>query len=277
MPTDPQALETIKDEFRCPKRGGSAEQDAVFNYPVVDHWNKDHNTKGERTCSYCGGIHQDDLVPILKEAIDPTKPDTFVYMSDKPNKMYLRRPDVRNASDGAIKSYGGHGIPTGYDYDSFLVLLNEALAASEPKADAKFKAAKPDKVKELEAEEAGIAQVVRFKSDKSGHFKEGEYFQGTDQPGTPDLQLAKKLPIGDAVVPVGTRSQMTTYDIVRVHKVDGVWEEQAKLEEEEAVTKDTIKIARPDDDTPSDYEGPTELGDNDFEDDWGGAGGDTRL
>jgi len=153
MPTDPQALETIKDEFRCPKRGGSAEQDAVFNYTVVDHWNKDHNTKGERTCSYCGGIHQDDLVPILKEAIDPEKPDTFVYMSDKPNKMYMRRPDVRNASDGAIKSYGGHGIPTGYDYDSFLALLNEALAASEPKADAKFKAAKPEAVRKLEEEE----------------------------------------------------------------------------------------------------------------------------
>lgn len=153
MTTNPQAFEPIKDTFFCPKRGMTPEQAAVFNYPTEDTWTREGNAKGERTCTYCGGIHQDDLVPILKDAADPAKPGTFVYMSDKPNKMYLRRPDVMNSDDGAIKSYGGHGLPTGMDYEEFLALLNKAIKASKPKADAKFKAAKSETVKKLEAEE----------------------------------------------------------------------------------------------------------------------------
>jgi hypothetical protein len=124
-----QAHSPVKDKFRCPQRNPA--MDAVSNYPRTDAWKID-TPKGDRTCSYCGGIHPDDFIPILKAACDPTDL-TRIDWSDKSYKIYISRPDVKNASEGAIKSYGGHGLPTGYTTEALLALLKEADTASNVK------------------------------------------------------------------------------------------------------------------------------------------------
>lgn len=124
-----QAHATVKDDFVCPHRDTAF--DKVSNYPTKDRW-VPHKNGIDRTCSYCGGIHPDDFVPILKASCDPVD-ETYISPSDKPWKIYLSRPGIKNADDGAIKTYGGHGLPTGFTYEEFLALLKEAQKASRPK------------------------------------------------------------------------------------------------------------------------------------------------
>lgn len=70
----------------------------------LDRWR--HEPNGDRTCSFCGSIHPDDLLAILKSI--PATPDVYVYWSDKAYKLYIHRPEVTNAKDGAIKFYTWH-------------------------------------------------------------------------------------------------------------------------------------------------------------------------
>jgi uncharacterized Zn-finger protein len=59
-----------------------------------------------RTCSYCGSIHPDDLMKICRKTLADDR--YAVEGTTKSYKVYVRQPGVRNASEGAIKFYMNH-------------------------------------------------------------------------------------------------------------------------------------------------------------------------
>lgn len=69
-----------------------------------DTW--DWGPDGNRTCSYCGSIHPDDLMKICRLALEDDR--YAIEGTTKSYKVYVRQPHVRNASEGAIKFYKQH-------------------------------------------------------------------------------------------------------------------------------------------------------------------------
>lgn len=61
---------------------------------------------GNRTCSMCGSIHQDDLMALCRMTLGDER--YGIDGTDKSYKVYVRQPGVRNASEGAIKFYMQH-------------------------------------------------------------------------------------------------------------------------------------------------------------------------
>lgn len=78
---------------------------------------------GNRTCSYCGSIHADDLMEICRKTLVDER--YGVEGTDKSYKVYVRQPGVRNASEGAIKFYKVHvpANPSQADQDLFAQAL----------------------------------------------------------------------------------------------------------------------------------------------------------
>lgn len=75
---------------------------------VCDGWRD--MPDGSRTCSYCGSLHEEDAIEIMEKYA--AGEDGYKYDPTTKNyKLYLNRPDVRNASEGGIKFYGWH-VPT---------------------------------------------------------------------------------------------------------------------------------------------------------------------
>lgn len=88
---------------RCGRRDDVFVRQANRNQ-LPDTW--DWMPDGNRTCSFCGSIHPDDLMAICKKAL--TDERYSVEGTTKSYKVYLRQPGVRNASEGAIKFYMHH-------------------------------------------------------------------------------------------------------------------------------------------------------------------------
>ena len=51
-------------------------------------------------CSFCGSMHPEDLRKALKR-VDGIA--VWVELNDRGDKLYIHRPEVKNASEGAIK------------------------------------------------------------------------------------------------------------------------------------------------------------------------------
>lgn len=103
---------------------------AVGDGPTPDTW--DFGPDGNRTCSYCGSIHPDDLMEICRKTL--TDERYVVEGTTKAYKVYVRQPGVRNASEGAIKFYKHHvpESPTVEDQELFAQatkVTNERFAA----------------------------------------------------------------------------------------------------------------------------------------------------
>jgi hypothetical protein len=89
--------------------------------PSPDTW--DWGPDGNRTCSYCGSIHPDDLMKICR--LVATDERYALEGTDKSYKVYVKQPDVHNASQGAIKFYMHHApvTPTDRDQADFTAAL----------------------------------------------------------------------------------------------------------------------------------------------------------
>lgn len=88
---------------------------------------------GNRSCSYCGSAHPEDMMKICRAAL--TDPGYGVETTDKRYKVYLRQPGVHNASQGVIKFYMAHAPakPTSADQELFrqaVEITNERYRAS---------------------------------------------------------------------------------------------------------------------------------------------------
>ena len=70
----------------------------------LDWWR--HEPNGDRTCSFCGSLHPADWLALLKKM--PELEGAYVHWSDKNYKLYIHRPEIRNASEGGIKFYTWH-------------------------------------------------------------------------------------------------------------------------------------------------------------------------
>lgn len=82
------------------------------HFPGPDHWQK-FKAIDNRVCSYCGSLHPEDMFRLVKESANaPTDADYHsvveIEASDKPYKVYVHQPGVRNAHEGAIKFYMPH-------------------------------------------------------------------------------------------------------------------------------------------------------------------------
>jgi hypothetical protein len=105
---------------RCGSRG---ENLAMFRYgndggkELPDTW--DRGPDDNRTCSYCGSIHPDDLMKICRKTLVDER--YGIEGTTKSYKVYVRQPGVRNASEGAIKFYMHHAPanPTKADRELF--------------------------------------------------------------------------------------------------------------------------------------------------------------
>ncbi len=86
----------------CGRRGESRLGATRDRLP--DTW--DLGPDGNRTCSYCGSIHFDDLMRICRLTLEDER--YAIEGTTKSYKVYVRQPGVRNASEGAIKFYMAH-------------------------------------------------------------------------------------------------------------------------------------------------------------------------
>jgi len=101
---------------RCGRR------DDMFAYnrgdgALPDTW--DWGPDGNRTCSYCGSIHPDDLMKICQLVLEDER--YAIEGTTKSYKIYIKQPNVVNASEGAIKFYmqHAHKNPTQEQQDLF--------------------------------------------------------------------------------------------------------------------------------------------------------------
>jgi hypothetical protein len=97
-----QRLFSFAGRQYCGRRGESWH--GATDHDLPDTW--DLGPDGNRTCSYCGSIHPDDLMEICRKTLESE--EYGVEGTDKSYKVYVRQPGVRNASEGAIKFYKQH-------------------------------------------------------------------------------------------------------------------------------------------------------------------------
>ena len=120
---DEGEVELPRDE-RCPLDDGR-----MFNQlPAL--WRK---VGDDRCCNYCGSIHPDDFLAMLDKFIDPQLPYWYLEMNDRRDKIYLHRPEIKNAMDGAIKIKTAH--LDGYDQEGVEQRINDALSSGKTKWD----------------------------------------------------------------------------------------------------------------------------------------------
>lgn len=99
-------VDTLPEPFYCLRRSEGAIT------PGPDHWQK-FKSNGDRTCSFCGSLHWEDMLRLVHEAaIAPEDADynttVEIEPSDKSYKIYVHQPGVRNAHEGGIKFYMMH-------------------------------------------------------------------------------------------------------------------------------------------------------------------------
>lgn len=91
-----------REKQTCPRRMG--EWGPWKKERNLDYWRK---VGPDRTCSFCGSMHPQDFMAFLQRVIDEGD-DVRLERSDKRYKIYLHRPGISNAFDGAIKFYTQH-------------------------------------------------------------------------------------------------------------------------------------------------------------------------
>ncbi len=77
-----------------------------------DYWER-FKTNGNRVCSYCGSLHPEDFLELVKQCANEQEDATYqssirIEPSDKSYKIYVHQPGVRNAHEGGIKFYTQH-------------------------------------------------------------------------------------------------------------------------------------------------------------------------
>ena len=99
-------VDILPEPIMCPRRNEGA-----FT-PGPDHWEQ-FKSNGDRVCSFCGSLHPDDFLALVKTCAEIPADAAYnalveIEPSDKGYKIYVKRPGVRNASEGGIKFYTQH-------------------------------------------------------------------------------------------------------------------------------------------------------------------------
>jgi hypothetical protein len=94
----------------CPRR-----EESLFTPSNMDSWDK---IGEDRVCSYCGSLHPEDLNKLIKK-----QEVEVLELTNKSYKLYIKRPNIKNAQQGAIKFYKQHWINENKLYTEFLTLI----------------------------------------------------------------------------------------------------------------------------------------------------------
>lgn len=97
----------MTDTFFCGRGPGA---DSPFHAPFNGEATWSVRPNGDRTCSYCGSLHPDDFLDIIRRYVNG-EPGYSFSLTDKNYKVYAQRAGVGNAMDGGIKFYGHHAVP----------------------------------------------------------------------------------------------------------------------------------------------------------------------
>lgn len=101
---------------------------------MPDTW--DTGPDGNRTCSYCGSIHFDDMMKICRLVLADER--YAIEGTTKSYKVYVTQPGVRNAGEGAIKFYKQHSPEAVSDEDEKLFV--EAVRISNERFSSRWAA-----------------------------------------------------------------------------------------------------------------------------------------
>lgn len=115
-------MSDTSDAHFCPDRVNAPPAFAQ----AIPHDTWDVKPNGDRCCSWCGSLHFEDFKRILARAADMND-ETLLDRSTKSYKLYVRSPNVSNASEGGIKFYTWH-IPEGEE-----IFIRDAVVASDIK------------------------------------------------------------------------------------------------------------------------------------------------
>jgi hypothetical protein len=114
----------MSDEIQtCPRRMSEV---GPWKYAEnLDSW---RHVGNDRVCSFCGSLHPADFEAVLQRIISDER--CSVSLSDKGYKIYINRPEVRNASEGAIKYYKQHNYTDANDIARIEPLFLQAASLS---------------------------------------------------------------------------------------------------------------------------------------------------
>ena len=110
-----ELVEDLPERMTCGRRAESG-MDQLSplsgSGPNLDHWQR-FKSNGDRVCSYCGSLHFEDMVRLVKASAEaPLDADygsvVEIQPSSKNYKVYVNQPGVKNAMDGGIKFYMQH-------------------------------------------------------------------------------------------------------------------------------------------------------------------------
>lgn len=106
-----ELVDILPEEMRCGRRNDPFSMSHVF--PGPDHWEKFKAPHGNRVCSYCGSLHWEDMLALVKQSAEASEDADYhqtvqIEPSDKGYKVYVNQPGVRNAHEGGIKFYMQH-------------------------------------------------------------------------------------------------------------------------------------------------------------------------
>lgn len=114
----------MTDKQTCPRRMSEV---GPWEYKEgLDTWEQVGN---DRVCSFCGSLHPEDFEAVLKRVIEDET--CSILQSDKSYKVYVNRPEVPNASAGAIKYYKQHNYTNADDIARIEPLFVEAVRLSK--------------------------------------------------------------------------------------------------------------------------------------------------
>lgn len=126
-----QRMFAFDSRQRCGRRdeGWHGRTDEQF----PDTW--DVGPDGNRTCSWCGSCHPEDMLEICRKTLVDER--YAVEKTDKRYKVYLKQPGVQNAGQGAIKFYMAHAPENPTEADQ--QLFADAVRVSWERFEARFR------------------------------------------------------------------------------------------------------------------------------------------
>jgi len=92
----------------------------------------------DKCCDYCGSWHPQEFLEYLKEFTENPNDKVRIELNTRRDKIYIHRPDVFNAGEGAIKVYTSHiktyAMEMGFDLYEIEKQVTKALMVSSGKA-----------------------------------------------------------------------------------------------------------------------------------------------
>lgn len=99
-----------------------------------------HTVGSDQTCNYCGSWHADEFIAWCQQILNKEIPCLreggrwgVLELNDHRDKLYVHRPNIKNANEGAIKVYIAHlSTQQVAIVNDVLARIHEALTTNDP-------------------------------------------------------------------------------------------------------------------------------------------------